>query len=115
MVKNMTTPPLSYAVWEDEAIVFTTGEADDIGTRHKYGVMDTETKPEIVLDGVWQQFLPEELRGEVFPKALVGTRERVIEFAQASGIIDKAILDLWLPPPERHELYDRFDNRDGYL
>jgi hypothetical protein len=62
---------------------------------HRYLVLDIDGE-EIIVDPSWQQFLPQELRTEDLPRALVGTREEVMEQAFNAGV-NPIDTQLWAP------------------
>ena len=72
------------------------------GSEHSYLVKNRNKVPgrhnpdEVLVDASWQQFLPEDKRGLVYPRILIGTRPEFVAAAQEAGISDEA-LDFWRP------------------
>ena len=66
---------------------------------HYYPV--SKRDPSLIADPTWQQFLPVDLRQPTVPRVLAGERQEVIESARSFGIVDPAVLRLWLPSDRR--------------
>jgi len=95
--RNMSTMMLLEAM-DSEALatvklspVFRT---DGIVEEHRYVVL-TEGSTELVIDGMWQQFVPEDRRTSELAPALIGEREEVQALAIEAGVAPETAQALW--------------------